>query len=245
MEHLAMLARMLLIEQADGYADLKDTAIQELISSTQIENGIGSDAYSETNEGKEAIANLNELYSVFKEDIAKDDGGIVPELNREYFILSFYILMRHLRKTYVLDDQMKLAFLRFFHKFHERWRRAEVDDDDIAFFSANRQQGKNDLMERDIILRQLFFKFVNKKSIGISEKDKNRAFSESQRIRIYRRDKSMCQQCLSEGKSVSEAKVSWKDYEADHILAWSKGGETKEENGQVLCKYHNRKKGAD
>lgn len=31
--------------------------------------------------------------------------------------------------------------------------------------------------------------------------------------------------------------------EADHVTAWSRGGETKLQNCQMLCKIHNRVKG--
>ena len=31
-------------------------------------------------------------------------------------------------------------------------------------------------------------------------------------------------------------------YEADHVLSHSTGGETTEENAQVLCSYHNKLK---
>lgn len=34
-----------------------------------------------------------------------------------------------------------------------------------------------------------------------------------------------------------------KEMEADHVTAWSKGGATKIENGQMLCIHHNRLKG--
>jgi 5-methylcytosine-specific restriction endonuclease McrA len=37
----------------------------------------------------------------------------------------------------------------------------------------------------------------------------------------------------------------WKinEMDADHVSAWSKGGETSIENCQMLCKTHNRAKG--
>lgn len=37
----------------------------------------------------------------------------------------------------------------------------------------------------------------------------------------------------------------WKlaEMDADHVAAWSKGGETSIENCQMLCKTHNRAKG--
>lgn len=34
-----------------------------------------------------------------------------------------------------------------------------------------------------------------------------------------------------------------KEMDADHVTAWSKGGETTKENCQMLCKTHNRAKG--
>ena len=76
----------------------------------------------------------------------------------------------------------------------------------------------------------------------ILAKDDQRNFNEAQKIAIYRHDKGLCQICLSEGKSEKEARVSWSEYEADHILAHSKGGATDVDNAQVLCRTHNRKK---
>ena len=34
-----------------------------------------------------------------------------------------------------------------------------------------------------------------------------------------------------------------RDMDADHVMAWSKGGATDESNCQMLCKTHNRAKG--
>ena len=46
----------------------------------------------------------------------------------------------------------------------------------------------------------------------------------------------ICQEC---GK-----KVSWEEYQADHIRAYIKAGKTTIENGQVLCSTCNARKGA-
>ena len=40
----------------------------------------------------------------------------------------------------------------------------------------------------------------------------------------------------------SRSKIN--DMEADHITPWSEGGKTIEENCQMLCKEHNRRKAA-
>lgn len=60
-------------------------------------------------------------------------------------------------------------------------------------------------------------------------------FDASQRIVIYRKNNGICQKC--------GIKCDWNNYEADHILPWSRGGKTEIENGQVLCSSCNSSKG--
>ena len=54
---------------------------------------------------------------------------------------------------------------------------------------------------------------------------------------------SNCPLC-AHGHDSNRTKI-WKleDMDADHVTAWSKGGETTEKNCQMLCKTHNRAKG--
>ena len=54
---------------------------------------------------------------------------------------------------------------------------------------------------------------------------------------------SNCPLC-AHGHDSNRTKI-WKleDMDADHVTAWSKGGETTEKNCQMLCKTHNRSKG--
>ncbi len=49
---------------------------------------------------------------------------------------------------------------------------------------------------------------------------------------ILNRDNYRCQCCGSNN-----------NLEIDHILPWSRGGKTNSGNLQVLCRYHNRRKG--
>ena len=136
---------------------------------------------------------------------------------------------------------MKSTIREFTYYFHERWKTYdESTDTDMLSFSNHRQQGENDLEVRDRIMRQIFFEYLKENNIEIKEKDENRAFSELERIIIYRRDKGFCQQCLREEKPENEAKVSWSKYQADHVLPHSKGGKTIIENGELLCAYHNQ-----
>ncbi len=61
-----------------------------------------------------------------------------------------------------------------------------------------------------------------------------RAFSSNDKQRVYEKQNRKCFEC-GEHFNLSEM-------EADHITPWSQGGKTTEDNCQMLCKEHNRKK---
>lgn len=153
------------------------------------------------------------------------------------------MLIHHLKRYYVISDSEKDAIRTFFYSFYERWKDNKETDTDIMAFSSNRQQSSNNLQIRDRIFRQLFFTFLVENKIDFILKDKNRAFNEAERIKIYRKDHGHCQICLKEGKNEKEATVAWNDYQADHIFPHALGGKTELGNAQVLCSYHNQSKG--
>ena len=244
MQHLTLMTRFLLIEEADGYAELKDIAVTEFIEKYVTKDGIGNYSFENTEIAKMCIRNLNALYDIFKNDPMFDEEAGIKELSREYLIVSFYMLVRHLKKYYVIGDDETALINKFFFVFYDRWANQDQTDFDLVVFSNNRQQSQANLQERDIILRQLFFEFLAKNGVSLALLDGKRLFNEAERIKIYRRDQGLCQQCVSEGKPVKEAQVSWSNYQADHIFPHAKGGQTEIENGQVLCSYHNSRKGA-
>lgn len=244
MQHLTLMTRFLIIEETDGYAELKDSAVTDYIDKHVVPNGIGNYSF-ETNEvAKNCLRNLNLFYDIFKDDPMFDEETGIKELSREYLIISFYVLIRYLKKYYVFGEEEKKLVNRFFFEFYDRWEKQDQNDFDIVVFSNNRQQSQKNLEERDIILRQLFFEFVAKSGEGMKTLDKKRLFNESDKIKIYRRDKGLCQKCLAEGKPEKDCSVSWRQYHADHILAYVNGGQTIVDNAQVLCVYHNVRKGA-
>lgn len=67
-----------------------------------------------------------------------------------------------------------------------------------------------------------------------------RAFSASMKQKVYEKQKGICPHCKNEKKE----KVHWEleEMEGDHITPWRDGGKTLEENCQMLCKDHNRRK---
>lgn len=244
MQHLMLMSRLTMIEEADGYAELKDTALTEFIEKHEDKEGIGNDSFEDTTAAKNVIKNLDFLYNLFKDDTMQDEQNGIKELKREYLIISIYMLVRHLKKHYVVDEQIEQAIKPFYFKFHERWQENNPEDTAMVIFINNRQQSLLNIQMRDMVMRELFFEYCKENNIEIKTKDEQRAFNEAQRIKIYRRDNGLCKLCLKAGKSKKDATVSWSEYQADHVVPHTKGGATDVENAQVLCKLHNQRKGA-
>jgi len=243
MKHLQFMARFLMIEKDGGYTELSDRKIEDFINEAKQEDGIGNFSYEQTSEAKSTRQTLDLFYHIFRDDPMLDTTTGIKELSVEYFVISVYFLIRHLRMHYVIDNKMKNAFRDFFYRFYIRWRTYDDSNDiDMLTFSNSRQQGEKELATRDMIIRQIFFQYLSNNKIEIVDKDTKRSFSELERILIYRKGKGFCQECLSEGKTESEARVSWSQFQADHVIPHSKGGKTILENGQLLCAYHNQVK---
>ncbi len=243
MQHLALLGRLLLVQLAGGPTDIRDSSLSELVDSTQTPDGIDDESYENQGDAKEVLKTLSLFCEIFKDDPAIDEESGLKEFRIEYFIISCVMLLDHIRKYYAVRPQHHEVIRQFFYSFYERWDEHKEEDRDIILFSDSRQQDRSNLEVRDRVIRQLFFDHLKTQKVELKTLDSKRLFDEGERIRIYRRDEGRCQQCLKEERTPEEATVSWSDYQADHILAWIKGGVTAEWNGQVLCRLHNAKKG--
>lgn len=244
MQHLSLLARFLILEDASGPADINASAVKDFIEKGQVSDGVGNLEYENTGTATRTLSHMDAFYRIFKNDPMVKEGTGLKEFKTEYFIISSYLLLRHLREYYVITDEVEELFKKFVIAFHERWKRRKEGDTAILLFSDNRQQTDGEIALRQRIIRQLFFEFASSQGVEIAPKDSERAFSEADRIAVYRRDEGLCQLCLEEGRSEEEALVPWSEYETDHVLAHSKGGKTVQANAQVLCRMHNRKKGS-
>jgi hypothetical protein len=245
MQHLSLLGRLLLIERADGPTDVRDKVLGDWIDETQVPDGIGDLSFESDPIAVSLVRTLNVCRDIFRNDPTIDEANGVKELRIEYFIISVVMLVRHLRKYYVFGKDQHEVFQRFIVAFHERWKAHHEDDRDILVFSDNRQQSAVDLENRDRVMRQALFEFLQRESVLLVGLDPRRAFNEAERIRIYRAQDGLCQVCLKNvknGLAEEEARVSWSRYQADHIIAWIKGGRTEDWNGQVLCATHNAAK---
>ena len=243
MQHLSLLARMVLLA-THGVTDLKDGAIVEWIENYVENNGVGNHRFETDRAAKETLATLNLLASLFSEDPMAGNGSRIQELRPDYVVLSLFMLARHLRNYYVIDEEEKRLLREFYITFHERYRVDDLQDTMMMEFRNNRQHSEAEVQTRELIIRQAFFEHATAADVELKRKDSRRAFNESQRIAIYRRFRGFCQQCLADGRIESEALVPWNQYEADHILAHHRGGATEVDNAQLLCGVHNRIKGA-
>lgn len=242
MQHLALLTRFLILEESDGPTELKDSVVLGYTDRYMRRDGIDNLSLEEEPFTKRVLSNLRALYQAFKNDPMVEENGGMKELKVEYFIVSIYLLLRHLRKYYVYDEVERHIFHDFVLAFHARWRGKHENDNDALVFADNRQQDATSIETRDRVIRQCFFEYCSAKNHEMLTKDQRRAFSEAERIAIYRRGNGLCQMCLNEGKSEREARVPWSEFQADHVIPHAKGGETSLENAQLLCRYHNQQK---
>lgn len=244
MQHLALLARFVILEEGDGSADVKDTEVMSFVEQWQKPTGIGDDSFEDLPVAKATLKTMTAFYKVFASDPIVKGGDGMRELRIEYFIISLYLLLRHLLQYYVFGEDESAEFRKFTIAFHARWRERREDDLDVLVFSDHRQHSLNDIELRQRVLRQIFFAHLKQGGKTLKTKDQKRAFDEGTRIAIYRRDNGICGKCLAEGRTPTESEVPWREYDADHVLPHSQGGKTAIANAQVLCRTHNLRKGA-
>lgn len=241
-QHLGLLTRLVMCEQADGPTDIARSHVSQFIEDGQHPDGIGDDSYERDPTARATLAHMRAFYNVFKKEGAVVGGGM-RGFRVEYFVLSLYLLLRRLRDRYVFGDAEASLLRRFTMEFHQRWLQRRENDNEMLVFVGHQQQTGRSIDVRQRIIWQLFVEHASQENSEIKVKDPDRQFTEAQRLEIYRRDKGICRACLDEGQSEKDAWVAWSKYDADHIVAHAKGGSTSIDNAQVLCRTHNRIKG--
>jgi len=80
--------------------------------------------------------------------------------------------------------------------------------------------------------------------IRFFEESVKKAKFKQQEIEAKEKGVSNCPMCAASGQQNLVSKLyAYKEMDADHVTAWSKGGASTIENCQMLCKSHNRSKG--
>ena len=143
----------------------------------------------------------------------------------------------------IRDEMCGLEWGRLYETYHSKgydidkvWERVEA-----LFVDAD-----NDIIKN----RKNIFEYV----LG-GETDRKllkiRIFKDAVARRVYKKQTdaatetgvSNCPDCVLAHDANSKRIYTFGEMEADHVTAWSKGGDTSEKNCQMLCKHHNRVKG--
>ena len=143
----------------------------------------------------------------------------------------------------IRDEMCGLEWGRLYETYHSKgydvdkvWERVEA-----LYIDAD-----NDIIKN----RKNIFEYV----LG-GETDRKllkiRIFKDAVAHRVYKKQTdeatakgvSNCPDCVLAHDANSKRIYAFGEMEADHVTAWSKGGDTSEKNCQMLCKHHNRVKG--
>ena len=196
---------------------------------------------------------LNAMYEKYRDfDVSSSDAKTInrildymnamfpekaPELKR-YSVISLFILIMDIMPNYdIRNREQDLAqwFIEFEAQRTEDESKAPEDQDPLLVIYHERVSNSSDTFD-SLSYRHNFLKESLLSTVkNLPQKDEKRNFDEAQRQVIFRRGNGICRLC---GR-----KCEWNDWEADHIIPWSKGGKTEIENGQILCPSCNSKKG--
>jgi hypothetical protein len=68
MQHLALMIRLLILEEQDGPSDIRDAKVMELVENNQRADGIGNWSMESTPHAKRMLRTLRRFYEIFKDD---------------------------------------------------------------------------------------------------------------------------------------------------------------------------------
>ena len=179
------------------------------------------------NAPKQFEKSLNFLNKAF----AKTDH---PHL-KKYSLMDLGVIANEFLNIYDLGQypqQFAKAYLDFQNKrlINNEKPEEEQDQEIMTYNNATRADSLESLEYRQKYLKS----FILEEMPYLSRKDRQRTFTPEQRAVLFRLSNKKCAIC---GKNVTE-----EEFEADHIVPWSKGGLTQIANGQVLCSSCNSKK---
>ena len=125
---------------------MRDERIENLVDQYPVTNNdLNDPSFENVPQVKNCLSILNIFYAIFKDDPMLDAKSRLRELQREYFVISLYLLLRHLNRYYALTTTRYPAFHEFVVQFHKLLREKNSSDLEMLRFRENRQQSKEDL----------------------------------------------------------------------------------------------------
>jgi len=219
-------AQMVRLELNGGACNIKSADLNKMYLDCK-------DFDKNCSKAKKVRKTLDFLYKCFTQK--------TPELEW-YAVITLYMIVSSLIDKYVVSGIEEEIF-NWFIEF-ETYRRIEEnkgeDNCDREILNYNEQTGHStdsadSLQRRYDFLFRLLLEYIPKLEL----KDNIRLFSHEQRLAIYRKNNGICQIKIKYDGN----KCDWDNWQADHIIPWSKGGKTTVENGQVACPACNASKG--
>ncbi len=166
-----------------------------------------------------------------------------PELTK-LTSLSLFIVFSYLRENFDIKNKAS-QIGRWFIAF-EAWRISdeqrpsdERDQEMVTYQDkmSKTTDGQDSVEYRNKVLLTRLLKDIP----DLVPLDPQRTFTHEQRMAIFRRDGGICQVRVK----CDGVKCNWDHWHADHRIAWSNGGKTTVENGQVSCQDCNLAKSAN
>ncbi|OGJ67708.1 hypothetical protein A2947_03250 [Candidatus Peribacteria bacterium RIFCSPLOWO2_01_FULL_54_110] len=225
-DHVA--AQCMLLEKEGEPRNIKNEDLNKLYLDNQ-------EFDEESSEAKRLQRVLNFLDKAFPES--------TPELER-YNVISTYLLASMLLSRYAIsgyEERFGKWFINFETKRLADFDKPEDQRDPELVSYQNATSHSTDAIEsleyRQKMLSRDFF--LTHPEILL--KDDDRAFTEEQKLAIFRRDGGICKlQIKCKG-----LKMGWDDdWHIDHKIPYIKGGKTSVENGQIACAACNLSKGS-
>lgn len=142
----------------------------------------------------------------------------------------------------VYDEMKNINWGRLYEIYHKNpYNPKEISDKLHSLYEDFYVKNKNGCFE--YILNGSKKEDLKLLDIRLFELPVKKAKYEEQTKRAKAKGVSNCPMCVMEGLSNKNKIWDFKDMDADHVTAWSKGGATNIKNCQMLCKTHNRMKG--
>lgn len=153
----------------------------------------------------------------------------------------FFDVLKWAKNTFTEYNEAVLKGLDWGTLYNEYSASFSMDTDSINQ-KVRELYEDEDVIKKDGIAEYILSGCENESFLNI------RQFDKSQKQRAFNLQKGICPLCEDEKKKYPERDIkiqyTLKEMEGDHIIPWSKGGKTDDDNCCMLCKNHNRQKSA-